>query len=229
MDRRLDSSRDLHPNPAPHVLVQWSGGVESTSLLLHFLRDTSCQVTVHYVRMITSENRWPCEDAAIKRLRPLLRAVRHFNFGCSELKLLDGKGLSEDAQFQFPICLIAARHHSCERIYRAYCLEDNWLRNLNGNLTKRTVFNDRHMILQGYLYAHENLDRLCPTHYYYGKSKAWHWHNLGDLAPLTWSCRRPVHGNECGTCHSCLQREAAQRGTSNIQEVADTITRNPDA
>lgn len=229
MDRRLDSSRDLHPNPAPHVLLQWSGGVESTSLLLHFLRDTSHPVTVHYVRMINLEERWPLEDLAISRLKPLLRKVRSFAFGMSELKLLNGRSLTDDAEFQFPISLLAARAAGAARIYRAYCLEDRWLRYTDGRIQKREEFCTHHRILTGFLRPHEKLDTLCPHHYYFNKSKAWHWRNLGDLASSTWSCRRPKFGLECGICHSCLERDAAKNGSSNIPEIADLLQKDSNA
>lgn len=227
MDRRITSGSDIHP--APHILVQWSGGVESTSWLLHFLRDTSCIVTAHYVRMINAENRHPQEDAAISRLKPLLRNVRSFGFTSSELALVDGKGIYEDAQFQYPISLVAARNVGATRIYRAYCLEDRWIRYADGRREKRQEFCTHHKILSGFLNPPENLDGLCPPHYYSTKSKAWHWRNLGDLAHLTWSCRRPKFGMPCGSCHSCLEREAAKSGTSHIKEVADILQGNNDA
>lgn len=212
------------------ILLQWSGGVESTSLLQFFLQNSRHEVVAHYVRMITNENRWPQEDLAIAMLKPHLRTIRPFQFSVSELSLISGQGLGEDAQLQFPISLIAARHHRVDRIYRAYCLEDDWFRYRDLiTVVKRETVNDHHKILSGFLYKHEVLESLCPPHPLNRMSKAWHWRHLGDLANLTWSCRRPVKDAACGRCHSCLERAAAMRGTSNIKEIADLLMENPNA
>ena len=66
----------------------------------------------------------------------------------------------------------------------------------------------------------ETLDSVAPMLPEYEWPKARHWAVLGDLAPITWSCRRPLPGGlECGKCHACTDRAAAMRGTSDIAEV----------
>lgn len=207
------------------IMFMWSGGVESTSMVKRYLETTEHEVFTHYVRMNSREGRMAYEDAAVERLLPLLQAIRPFNHSSSTLELIGGKGLAWDFQVLYPIGLVAMRHFRCEQVNRGLCQEDNWHRQ-EGMAPLRNPFGNgehRHATLRKaclhMLQGSETLDSVAPFLPEYEWPKAKHWQNLGELAPLTWSCRRPVAGRTCGRCHACTDRAAAERGTSDIPEA----------
>lgn len=208
----------------------WSGGVESTAMLKHYLETTEHEVFAHYIRHNSREGRMVHEDAAVAALRPLLERIRPFHYSTSALELVGGQGLAWDFQVMYPIALVAMRHFRCEQINRGLCQEDNWHR--QGARYYRNPFGGgahRHHTLRQAL-AHmmqgtETLDTVAPMLPEYEWPKARHWASLGELAPLTWSCRRPANGVPCGKCHSCLDRVAAILGTSDIPEVRAMMER----
>lgn len=214
------------------IMFMWSGGVESTSTVKHYLEHTEHEIFVHYIRHNSREGRMVHEDRAVRDLLPLLRAVRELHYSESALELIGGQGLAWDFQVLYPIALVAMRHFKCEQINRGLCVEDNWHRQ-EGLAPVRNPFGGgahrhhtlrkalEHMLIRG-----ETLDKVAPMLPEYEWSKARHWRNLGALAPFTWSCRRPLpDGRTCGKCHSCTDREAAQRGTSDITEVREMMER----
>lgn len=213
------------------IMFMWSGGVESTATIKHRLETTDDELFVHYIRHNSREGRMRYEDAAVDALLPLLRKIRPLHYSESSLSLIGGHGLAWDFQVLYPIALVAMRHFKCEQINRGLCQEDNWHR--QGARYYRNQFGNgahRHHTLRSAL-AHmlqgaETLDSVAPMLPEYEWPKAKHWQVLGDLGPLTWSCRRPrIDGVPCGQCHSCRDRAAAILGTSDIPDVRAMMER----
>lgn len=213
---------------AVKALVLWSGGVESTSLLLHLLKNTDVEVHAHFIEMHNPEQRHQREMDAIAALMDPLQNIREFDFSRSHFSLDDGKVLVADYALQYPIGLVMMQNKNCSCLYRAGCLEDDWDRfgtptgffryerpdPAPGASHKARV----NKIVPGY--SKETPGDVMPYHELYAKPKAWHVAHLGNLFPLTWSCRRPRGLETCGKCHSCQDRDAAERGTSFNPEVA---------
>ena len=206
------------------MMFMMSGGVESTGLIKHYLETTSHEIYVHYISHNNSEGRKEYEDFAVAALIPLLQKIRPFNFDRSRLDLLSGRGLGWDYQVLYPIAMVAMRHHKCVQLHRGLCLEDNWVLR-DGVIKKSTLAVDRsiHYALRkavGHmLYEGETLDTVVPMLPEYTWAKAKYWAVLDDLAPLTWSCRKPRNGNACGKCRSCMDRAAAAEGRSHVAEI----------
>ena len=203
------------------ILVLWSGGVESTSLLKHLLSETDHEVVAHYVKMINPEHRVTAEVEAIQKLLPRLQQIRHFTYSESEISVCGGRALPLDYTLHYPIAVAAMVYHKCHKIFRGACAEDEWMRmkdktvvNLNPELPG-TAYKEKAKIVE----TITGRSDLSPYLDRYGQPKSWHWNYLGDLAELTWSCRTPKENEECGTCHSCLERNAARNGTSYIKEL----------
>lgn len=213
------------------IMFMWSGGVESTCMLKHYLQTTDHEIHAHYIRHNSREGRRDFEDRAVELLLPMLQAIRPLHFSRSELDLIGGKGLAWDFQVLYPIALVAMRHFKCEQINRGLCAEDNWHRQEN-MAPQRNPFGGgahRHHTLRQAL-AHmlqrdETLDSVAPMLPEYEWPKAVHWRKLEELGPYTWSCRRPRNGQPCGRCHACTDRRAAIAGTSDIQEVREALDR----
>ena len=220
----------LSKSSSDRVLVLWSGGVESTSLLLGQLRNTTNEVYAHHVQLVTREGRAGMEKAAVDALLPELQAVRPFYYSSSRLELVDGNGLGWDFHFTYLIALTAMRHHRCRYLLRGFCVEDDWHRMI-GMAPVHTKYapdephrvHSQRKVMIPFLETQERLEDVSPFIEEYTFPKAWHWQRLGQLAELTWSCRRPVQGKPCGKCHACADRGAARMGTSSIREVADVI------
>ena len=217
------------------VLLLWSGGVESTSLLKHLLENTNDEVYAHWIKMDNIENRWRNESKAIETLLPLLRSIRPFHFDTSETKICEGKARPMDYSVQYSIGIMAMYYHNCERIYRAGCAEDDFDHGLLYNkLVHRNPNPDepgfshrrRAKTLESMLAVGADGNEVAPWLEYYAHPKAWHVKYLGDLFQHTWSCRTPINDKECGHCHTCLERRAAIYGTSNIPEIAAMMRNN---
>lgn len=217
------------------VMVLWSGGVESTSLLKYLLKNAVVPVVAHHIRHFNPDGRVDAEDAAIAKLSPKLRNIRDFEYSSSELSICKGLAFGMDYAVQYPIGLIAMRYHHCCRLFRAGCLEDDWDKaNMpNGRYVYKRESDvpgfsheRRATSLAGLLRPGEEPSQIAPYLQFYSHPKAWHWTYLGELAELTWSCRKPTRdGLECGVCHACKERAAAKAGTSVIPEIGEMLTR----
>jgi len=178
------------------VQIMWSGGVESTSLLKWFLENTNDHIFAHNVELQNWEGRLNYEQRAMDTLEPRLQAIRPFRVIRSSCSIGNGRVCPEDMHIIFPYGLWTHRHYNMDVSYRAHCLED--AERLRGH---------EHQVgwLDKFLYEGE----VNPFQYHenYKWRKRQHWEYLGDLAPLTWSCRVPKDCKVCGTCHSCLLRE----------------------
>lgn len=221
------------------VLVQWSGGVESTVLLQSILSETSWQVVAHNVYVAgthASAPRIAKEQEAMKALLPKLQAIRPFTFQQSQMSILGGTVDALERSFQWTYTLAAMTALHCDKTFRGMSLEDNYPRKwLNGRWhytdptpgktpqARREAW--LQAIFQGIATANRQDPRptsIAPWHHSYDKPKSWHVTQLADLAPLTWSCRRPTQeGKPCGVCHSCTELTAAKQGTSACGHVAD--------
>lgn len=209
-------------------LVLWSSGIESTSLLKHLLETTDDVIEAHCVIMDNPErSRLEHEYMAIIVLYRHLYKIRPFELSFSSISIQRGAAFPIDWQTQYPIGIIAARHSNCQQVLRAGCLEDEYERTRVDGMTVYTLpepeLGKRHRLraanFQFMLPAHLSTDQLMPYLDLYANTKAWHVEHLGELAPLTWSCRLPVDGKECGLCHSCQERTAAFAGTSAVPEI----------
>lgn len=217
------------------VMVLWSGGVESTSLLKHLLESAVVPVVAHHLRHINPDGRVTAEDMAIAKLSPMLRKIREFEYSSSELSICNGAAFGMDYAVQYPIGLIAMRHHHCGRLFRAGCLEDDWDKvNQPSGRYVYTRESDvpgfsherRARALSGLMRPGENANKIVPYLQFYKNPKAWHWLFLGNLAQWTWSCRRPrLDLTPCGKCHACKEREAAAAGSSVIPEIRDQLAK----
>ena len=224
------------------ILLLWSGGVESTSLLKWHLENTDDEMFVHRLILHNTENRDKNESKAIETLLPLLQSIRPFNFDTSEISICGGTVTPTDKLLYLSIGAIAMQKHNCTEIRRGYCAEDQWSRRwmfhrIRNRFTNHLIYDKAISLEHNYMRKAISLTHFLPegttledvtkiheTSYW---PKAKHVKYLGDLFQYTWSCRYPVDGHKCGKCHSCLERAAAENGTSHLEEIAEQIRNNP--
>ena len=197
------------------VVVLWSGGVESTSVLLWALQQPGMDVHAHFVELHNQERRHLCERRAINALRPMLQQHGEFTFGRSAVAVMDGNATAIDAELLYPIGRVVMRHLEAERVLRGWCAEDEWMR-CQGAAPMRWRGPRKRFEHIANAALGEGADVIAPWLPMYAQTKAWHWATLGAMAKHTWSCRRPVGEAPCGICHSCLERAAAERGQSGL-------------
>lgn len=194
------------------VLILWSGGVESTSLLKQYLSETQDEIFAHYIRMVNPEGRLQSENQAVIELFPLLSKIRSFNLSFSDISICGGKALPNDIKVIGPIGVIAMEYHGCELMMTSYSQEDYFARSFLDGVSitlprpsddHRYYWNERRKLIA----AVAGKD-VHPYHHSYDWTKKQHMDYLGDLLQHTHSCRRPVTGKLCGKCHSCIERNA---------------------
>lgn len=193
------------------VVVLWSGGVESTSLLLWALQQPDMDVHAHFVELQNQEHRHLCERRAVNRLRRLLPAG--LTVSRSAITIMEGQATAIDAEVLYPIGRVVLRHVGAEQLLRGWCAEDEWHRGSGAPPLKWRGPRTRFETI-AYRALGNEAETLAPWLPMYEQSKAWHWANLGELAQYTWSCRRPVNDEPCGVCHSCQERALAAKGQS---------------
>jgi 7-cyano-7-deazaguanine synthase in queuosine biosynthesis len=190
--------------PGSRLLISWSGGVESTSVLKYFLERTEFPIVSHFIVRISPENRNELEQKAVQTLEPLLKRIRPFETSISYVSLDSGSALPMDYEVEIPLSLLVARHRNCSNVLRGNCLEDN----KRARYSPKEDFDSKVSLGQGFVFNRDIKQVIPYIHCLYDEPKRWHIRNLGELFQHTWSCRRPVSGEECGTCHSCLERNS---------------------
>lgn len=70
-----------------NVLVMFSGGLDSTTALYYFLKETDYNVYVHHVILKDATDRWKDELNACKNIVDILKQIRNFNYSESTFHL----------------------------------------------------------------------------------------------------------------------------------------------
>jgi len=207
------------------MLLLWSGGVESTSLLKYLLTETTEPVTAVHIYCPNRLERVEQEWAAVEALLPLLQQLRSFVFHRVDLSF---PFLVRDSELQ-TACLPSLLVGTGEKQFvRGLCLED-W-QNLPG-FTPQVMHPDVARAVFGRRIAQHIIDyfrddsstaftldsgdwrEVSPFYPHMLWPKKQHMRYLGDLLPLTWSCLSPIGTAmkrvPCRRCKTCVMRNQA--------------------
>lgn len=66
-----------------NILVMWSGGIDSTYVLAHLLKETNHNVFAHHIYLKNCERRDQAEARSIRKLVPKLREIRDFTLSAN--------------------------------------------------------------------------------------------------------------------------------------------------
>jgi len=187
----------------------YSGGMDSTAMLVKLLGGTQDELRVHHIRMQNREGRDAAESRAVEAIVEWCRA-RYRPFRYSESGL-DFRGLEaipiDYLSIAFVACQVAIDTPGCTRIAVGSLARDTDIANRSAR--QRKVFETLYDCYRARKLGEREVQWVYPVHQC---TKA----EIAALIPaeilaLTWSCRRPVAVpggyRACGTCKACLARQ----------------------
>lgn len=188
------------------ILVMLSGGLDSTYLLYHYLKNTNYNVHAHHVILKSkTELRWRHEKKASEDVVEYCKKnVRQFKYTFNTWGWGSVRNIIKDISLVSVIAALIVREVSGDKIYLATGrVADDNERPESYNLYEsdeagvlwRTVFDARQLnkkiepIIQRPLVDMSKRDLI---------------NNMPKkLFEMTWSCRTPNNGKPCGVCHAC--------------------------
>ena len=186
----------------------FSGGMDSTAMLVKLLTQTADELRVHHIRMVNREMRAQAEGYAAERIVAYCRArYRPFRYSESGLDFAELEAIPIDyLSIAYVACQVAIDTPGCDRIAVASLARDTDI--VNRSARQRQVFDAMYACYRARKLGEPKVEWTYPV---YECSKAQIAEMLPpELAALTWSCRRPVAKAggwaPCGACKACLAR-----------------------
>jgi len=186
----------------------YSGGLDSTAMLVRLLQETRDPLRVHHIRMDNREKRAAAEQRAVNAVLPALRArYRDFAYSESGLDFTSLEAIPIDyISIAFVACQVVIDTPGCSRIAVASLSQDTDI--VNRSARQRQVFDTMYSCYRARKLGEPVVEWIYPV---YHSTKA----ELAALLPaeirdLTWSCRTPVTDGggfrPCGACKACRAR-----------------------
>jgi 7-cyano-7-deazaguanine synthase in queuosine biosynthesis len=186
----------------------FSGGLDSTAMLVKLLTETRDELRVHHIRMANQERREGAEQRAVESIvawcRDRYRPFRYSESG------LDFRGLEaipiDYVCIAFVACQVAIDTPRCDRIAVASLARDTDIENRSAR--QRRVFDALYECYRARKLGEPQVEWIYPV--YHATKPALAASLPRELVELTWSCRRPVPDGgawrPCGACKACLAR-----------------------
>jgi len=186
----------------------YSGGLDSTAMLVKLLAGSQDALRVHHIRMDNREGRAAAEQAAVEKILAWCRGrYRPFRYSESGLEFAQLEAIPIDyLSIAFVACQVAIDTPGCTRVAVGSLSRDTDIANRAAR--QRRVFEVMYECYRARKLGEPRVEWIYPV---YECSKA----DIAALVPaeirdLTWSCRRPVPVpggfRACGTCKACLAR-----------------------
>jgi 7-cyano-7-deazaguanine synthase in queuosine biosynthesis len=187
----------------------FSGGLDSTAMLVKLLAQSKDELRVHHIRMLNREGRAGAEQAAVESILAWCRRhYRAFRYSESGLDFAQLEAIPIDyLSIAYVACQVAIDTPGCNRVAVASLSRDTDI--VNRSARQRQVFDAMYACYRARKLGETQVEWLYPV---YECTKAEIAAMLpAELAALTWSCRRPVARQggwaPCGTCKACLARD----------------------
>ena len=186
----------------------FSGGIDSTAMLVKLLAESSDELRVHHIHMANKEGRDEAERRAVESIISYCRAhYRPFRYSESGLDFRQLEAIPIDyLSIAFVACQVAIDTPRCTRIAVGSLAADTDIE--NRGTRQRRVFDEMYACYRARKLGEPRVEWIYPV---YDLPKSDLVRALpGELLSLTWSCRRPAEGGQpCGTCKACRAREKA--------------------
>ncbi len=185
----------------------FSGGLDSTAMLVKLLAESADELRVHHIRMINKEKRDLAEQRAVEGILAYCRAhYRAFRYSESALDFSALEAIPIDyLAIAFVACQVAIDTPGCNRIAVATLATDTDIANRSAR--QRRVFEEIYACYRARKLGEPSVDWVYPVH---DIPKAELAAGLPPaLLDLTWSCRCPVEGlRPCMACKACRMRQS---------------------
>jgi 7-cyano-7-deazaguanine synthase in queuosine biosynthesis len=184
----------------------FSGGLDSTAMLVKLLAGSGDELRVHHIRMVNREKRDLAEQRAVEAIVAWCGA-RYRPFRYSE-SALDFSGLEaipiDYLSIAFVACQVAIDTPGCDRIALGALAADTDIANRSAR--QKRVFDEMYACYRARKLGEPHVEWIYPV---FHTPKAELAAALPrELLDLTWSCRRPLEGlRPCGTCKACRVRQ----------------------
>jgi 7-cyano-7-deazaguanine synthase in queuosine biosynthesis len=191
------------------TLVMYSGGLDSTAMLVKLLAETEDELRVHHIRMVNREARAQAEQSAVERIVAWCRdRYRPFRYSESGLDFAALEAIPIDYLcIAFVACQVAIDTPRCNRIAVAALARDTDIENRSAR--QRRVFDTLYDCYRARKLGEPEVQWIYPV--YHATKQELAAALPPELVRLTWSCRRPVREGEgwraCGACKACLARQ----------------------
>ena len=187
----------------------YSGGLDSTAMLVKLLAGTTDELRVHHIRLQNLEGRAAAEQAAVEAILAFCRArYRPFRYSESGLDFTQLEAIPIDyLSIAFVACQVAIDTPGCDRIAVAALASDTDIANRSAR--QQRVFEEMYACYRARKLGEPRVEWVLPV---YHTPKAELAAGLPpELLDLTWSCRRPVETAKgfrpCMTCKACKVRQ----------------------
>jgi len=187
----------------------FSGGLDSTAMLVKLLEETQDELRVHHVRMANREQRADAEQASVERIVAWCRErYRPFRYSESAMDFTALEAIPIDyLSIAFVACQVAIDTPRCNRIAVAALARDTDIENRSAR--QRRVFDALYDCYRARKLGEPEVEWVYPV--YHETKPALAARLPRELVELTWSCRRPVREagrfRPCGVCKACLARQ----------------------
>lgn len=190
------------------TLVMFSGGIDSTAMLVKLLTEGADELRVHHIRMANREGREAAEQRAVGAILSYCQThYRPFRYSESGLDFRALEAIPIDyLSIAFVACQVAIDTPRCTRIAVGSLASDTDIENRSAR--QRRVFDEMYACYRARKLGEPKVEWIYPV---YDLPKSALVAALpSDLLGLTWSCRRPLDGGRpCLACKACRAREKA--------------------
>jgi 7-cyano-7-deazaguanine synthase in queuosine biosynthesis len=188
----------------------FSGGLDSTAVLVRLLTETDDELRVHHIRMVNREARADAEQDAVEAILESCSArYRPFRYSESGLDFSSLEAIPIDfLSVAYVACQVAIDTPGCNKIAVGTLARDLDEIKRSVCASQRRVFESMYECYRSRKLGEPRLEWIYPV---YALTKP----QVAALLPpelrgLTWSCRRPVHEGDkfraCGICKPCRAR-----------------------
>ena len=184
----------------------FSGGLDSTAMLVKLLAESRDELRVHHIRMVNKEKRDAAEQRAVeaivawcgKRYRPFRYSESGLDFSSLEAIPIDYLSIA------FVACQVAIDTPGCARIAVGSLCTDTDI--VNRRARQKRVFDAMYACYRARKLGEPEVEWVYPV--YHTPKAALAAALPPELVDLTWSCRTPREGFQpCGTCKACRARQ----------------------
>jgi 7-cyano-7-deazaguanine synthase in queuosine biosynthesis len=186
----------------------FSGGIDSTAMLVKLLTEGTDELRVHHIHMQNREGRDAAEQRAVNSILSWCREhYRPFRYSESGLDFRALEAIPIDyLSIAFVACQVAIDTPRCSRIAVGALAADTDIENRSAR--QRRVFDAMYECYRARKLGEPSVEWWFPV---YAVPKADLARELPpELVELTWSCRRPVETPQghrpCGACKACKAR-----------------------